>query len=202
MNPLGCILPMFIQFPIFMAVYNAISRLPYTKAIAGSSVYTYNWANELDGSLFGVNLFEDRNGGGTNQLIGVIVLVLLVVGTQVLSQLLSQYKQKKAQEKRQEDIPAYRRQAYNQTQNQTASTMKFMLWFMIFMMGSFVWTSKAGLGVYWFIGNIYSVVQMFVNNYLNDNQTISDYYENKNNFICLYLIIIILTFEGVIKIIV
>ena len=49
--------------------------------------------------------------------------------------------------------------------------MKYMLWFMIFMMGSFVWTSKAGLGVYWFIGNIYSVVQMFVNNYLNDRKT-------------------------------
>ena len=164
----GCLAP-FLQFPIFMAVYNAISRLPYTKAIEGSR-YTLNWANELNGSLFGVNLFEDRNGGGAYQLIGVIVLVLLVVGTQILSQFLSQRRQKLAQEKRQEDIPAYRRQSYNQTQNQTASTMKFMLWFMIFMMGSFVWTSKAGLGVYWFIGNIYSVVQMFVNNYLNDKK--------------------------------
>lgn len=164
----GCLAP-FLQFPIFMAVYNAISRLPYTKAIEGSR-YTLNWANELNGTLFGVNLFEDRNGGGTHQLIGVIVLVLLVVGTQILSQFLSQLRQKQAQEKRQEDIPAYRRQSYNQTQNQTQSTMKFMLWFMIFMMGSFVWTSKAGLGVYWFIGNIYSVVQMFVNNYLNDKK--------------------------------
>lgn len=164
----GCLAP-FLQFPIFMAVYNAISRLPYTKAIEGSR-YTLNWANELNGSLFGVNLFEDRNGGGSNQLIGVIVLVLLVVGTQILSQFLSQQRAKKAQEKRQEDIPAYRRQSYNQTQNQSQNTMKYMLWFMIFMMGSFVWTSKAGLGVYWFIGNIYSVVQMFVNNYLNDKK--------------------------------
>lgn len=164
----GCLAP-FLQFPIFMAVYNAISRLPYTKTIEGSR-YTLNWANELNGSLFGVNLFEDRNGGGSYQLIGVIILVLLVVGTQMLSQFLSQRRQKLAQEKRQEDIPAYRRQSYNQTQNQSANTMKFMLWFMIFMMGSFVWTSKAGLGVYWFIGNIYSVVQMFVNNYLNDKK--------------------------------
>ena len=164
----GCIAP-FLQFPIFMAVYRAISRLPYTKAIEGSR-YTLNWANELNGSLFGVNLFEDRNGGGSYQLIGVIVLVLLVVGTQMLSQFLTQRRQKLAQEKRQEDIPAYRRQSYNQTQNQTASTMKMMLWFMIFMMGSFVWTSKAGLGVYWFIGNIYSIVQMFVNNHMNDKK--------------------------------
>ena len=45
-----------------------------------------------------------------------------------------------------------------------------MLWFMIFMMGSFVWTSKAGLGVYWFIGNIYSMVQMIINNKNNNKK--------------------------------
>ena len=183
----GCLTP-FIQFPIFMAVYNAISRLPYTKAIAGSG-YTLNWANELNGNLFGVNLFEDRNGGGVNQLIGVIVLVLLVVGTQILSQQLTQLRQKKNQEKQQEDIPAYRRQSYNQTQNQTQSTMKFMLWFMIFMMGSFVWTSKAGLGVYWFIGNIYSMVQMIINNKtsakrlekMKSKQSVYTIYSNERN---------------------
>ena len=178
----GCLAP-FIQFPIFMAVYNAISRLPYTKAISGSN-YTLNWANELNGNLFGINLFEDRNGGGVNQLVGVIILVLLVVGTQVLSQQLTQLRQKKNQEKQQEDIPAYRRQSYNQTQNQTQSTMKFMLWFMIFMMGSFVWTSKAGLGVYWFIGNIYSMVQMIINN-KNNNKKLEKL-KNKDSVYTIY----------------
>ena len=42
--------------------------------------------------------------------------------------------------------------------------MKIMLWVMILMMGMFVWQSKAGLGVYWLIGNIYSMGQMFINN--------------------------------------
>ena len=59
--------------------------------------------------------------------------------------------------------------------------MKFMLWFMIFMMGSFVWTSKAGLGVYWFIGNIYSVVQMFVNNYISTHKKDKDKNKTKKN---------------------
>lgn len=160
----GCLAP-FLQFPIFMAIFRAISRLPYTKVIEGSTYYgNFNWANELKSSIFGVNLFDDRTGAASGQLIGVIILVVLVVGTQILSQQLTQIRQKKNQQKQQEDIPLYRRQAYNQTQNSAQGTMKFMLWFMIIMMGSFVWTSKAGLGVYWLIGNIYSMVQMFINN--------------------------------------
>ena len=35
---------------------------------------------------------------------------------------------------------------------------------MIFMMGMFVWQSAAGLGVYWCIGNIYSMGQTYINN--------------------------------------
>lgn len=31
------------------------------------------------------------------------------------------------------------------------------------MMGLFVFTSKAGLGVYWCIGNLYSMLQMEIN---------------------------------------
>lgn len=158
----GCFAPL-LQFPIFMAIYRAVSRLPYTRSIANSQ-YTLNWANELKSNIFGINLFEDRTGGGTNQLVGIIVLVLLVVGTQILSQFLTQLRQKKNQEKQQEDIPLYKRQSVNQTQNSTQSTMKFMLWFMIIMMGSFVWTSKAGLGIYWLIGNLYSMAQMVINN--------------------------------------
>lgn len=158
----GCLAP-FLQFPIFMAIYRAVSRLPYTKAIEGT-VYKLDWANNLKSTFFGVDLFEGRNGGGTGQLIGIIVLLVLVVGTQILSQVLTQLKQKKTQQKSQENIPEYRRQAYNQTKNATQSQMKIMLWVMILMMGMFVWQSKAGLGVYWLIGNIYSMGQMFINN--------------------------------------
>lgn len=157
----GCLLPI-LQLPIFMAVFRAISRLPYTKAIPGT-IYKLDWANSLNPNLFGINLFEGRNIGGIGQLIGVIVLALLVVGTQIVSQLLAQQRQKKQKEKAQEDIPAYRRQAYNQTQNQSQSSMKLMMWMMVVMMGFFVWSSKAGLGVYWLIGNVYSMAQTYIN---------------------------------------
>ena len=84
----GCLMP-FLQFPIFMAIYRAVSRIPYTVEYAGT-VYSNNWANELNPNCLGINLFEDRTTG-TGQMVGIIILMIIVVGTQFLSQWLSQH---------------------------------------------------------------------------------------------------------------
>lgn len=157
----GCLMPI-LQFPIFMAIYRAVSRIPYTVEYVGSS-FVNNWAAELNPNFLGLNMFEDRNAG-TGQFIGIIILVIIVVGTQFLSQWLSQRRQKKNQDKAQENIPEYRRKSYNQTQNSANSSMKMMLYTMMLMMGLFVFTSKAGLGIYWCIGNVYSIAQTEINN--------------------------------------
>jgi len=157
----GCIAPL-IQFPIFMAVYQAVSRLPYTVKY-DNSIYTLDWANELNHTILGVDLFQDKYGEASGQLIGTIVLVLLVVGTQFASQWLSKALQKKQSDKKQENIPAYRRQAYTQTQNEQQQQMQLMMYMMMGMMGLFVWTSKLGLGMYWLIGNLFSMGQQIIN---------------------------------------
>ena len=156
----GCLMP-FLQFPIFMAVYRAISRIPATIATPNTT-YTLNWGGELNGNIFNLNLFEDYTAG-TGQLIWIIILVVLVSATQLLSQILSELRQKKAKEKAQEDIPAYRRQAVKQQANDSQKTMKMVMYLMIFMMAVFVWTSKAALGLYWLIGNLYSLLQTYIN---------------------------------------
>ena len=156
----GCIMP-FLQFPIFMAIYRAVSRIPYTVAY-NNTIYQNDWANEVNPNLFGLNLFQDRTTS-TGQMIGVIILMIIVVGTQFLSQWLSERRQKKNQEDAQADIPEYRRKAYNQQKNSQQSQMKMMLYMMMLMMGLFVFTSKAGLGFYWCIGNVYSMIQGLIN---------------------------------------
>lgn len=182
----GCFLP-FLQFPIFMAVYGAVRRFPYTVATEGS-LFNLDWANTtifgktMKPSLFGIgfDLFEDYTSG-TGQLIGIIVLVLLVCGTQFLSQKLSEIRQKQNHQKSQEDIPAYRRQAYKQTNGQGQNTMKYVMYMMIFMMGTFVFTSKAGLGVYWLIGNAYSMLQTFLSNLMSQKKLAKLKEKAKNN---------------------
>ena len=148
----GCLLP-FLQFPIFMAVFRAIQRFPYTNGLAGS----FDWASKVNPNFLGIDLFRDRTAG-TTQLIGIIILCVLVVGTQILSQIISEKRMKKQQEKAQEDIPAYRRQAVAQG-NQMQSSMKMFMYMMIAMMAVFVFTSEAALGIYWLIGNLYAIAQ-------------------------------------------
>lgn len=156
----GCIMP-FLQFPIFMAIYRAISRIPATIATEGTE-FTLNWGGELKTNIFNLDLFQDYTAG-TAQLIWIIILVVLVAGTQLLSQILSERRQQKAKDKAQEDVPAYRRQAVKQQANDTQRTMKMVMYMMIFMMAVFVWTSKAALGLYWLIGNLYSLLQTHIN---------------------------------------
>lgn len=151
----GCLLP-FLQFPIFMAVYRAITRLPYTDGSSGSP----DWVSKINPNVFGLNLFEDRTAGQA-QLIGIIILCVLVVGTQLLSQYITTKRQKEQQKEAQADIPAYRRQAAAQT-NSMQSSMKIFMYMMTAMMAVFVFTSKAGLGVYWLIGNLYAIAQTFI----------------------------------------
>ena len=154
----GCLMPL-LQFPIFMGVYRAVSRMQYTD---GTIPGTNDWVSDLNTKLFGVDLFQPRGAFGTTQFWGIVVILLVVVGTQILTQVQANARQKKANAERQSNIPEYRRQAV--AQNDQAKTMKYMMYFMIFMMGMFVWQSAAGLGVYWCIGNIYSMGQTYINN--------------------------------------
>lgn len=153
----GC-LPMLLQLPIFIAVYNAVSRMRFTD---GTILNSPDWTSKLKTKVFGIDLFLTRGSIQTWQFWGIIILLVLVVGTQIFQQIMTQKIQKWTYAKSQDDIPAYKRQAYQQ--NQQGNSMKFMMYFMIAMMGLFVFQSAAALGVYWLIGNIFSIVQMFIN---------------------------------------
>ena len=95
-----------------------------------------------------------------------ILLAIIVGGTLWL---LNHFAQKK---------PSYMKNTYthnnNQQANQMNSTMKFMNYFMIFMMVTAA-LSNNGLALYWVFGNIYSIIQGFINRHLNEKK----YYKMK-----------------------
>ena len=162
---LGGCFSMLLQFPIFMAVYQAVSRMYLTD---GTILNSPNWVNKLNTKFLGLDLFLTRGEAWKGQFWGVMVILVLVVTSQFLQQYLSSLFQKKNYEKTQENIPAYKRQAMQQ--NQMNGSMKFMMYFMIVMMGMFVYQSAAGLGMYWLIGNIYSLTQMLLNHKFSDRK--------------------------------
>ncbi len=162
---LGGCFSMLLQFPVFMAVYQAVSRMYLTN---GTILNSPNWVDKLNTKFLGLDLFLTRGAAWQGQFWGVIIILVLVVGTQFLQQFLTTYFQKANYEKSQENIPAYKRQAMQQ--NQMNGSMKFMMYFMIVMMGMFVYQSAAGLGMYWLIGNIYSLTQMLLNHKFADRK--------------------------------
>ena len=162
----GCFAP-FIQMPIFMAMYNVVTRI----SIAGGAL------SLTDASLFGITgcLSVGVTGGNGNEGAAVgspafIVGIILAALVGVTMWLLNHFAQKK---------PSYQKNTYqhnsnNQQANQMASTMKFMNVFMIVMM-VMASLSNNGLALYWVFGNIYSIIQGFINRYLNEKK----YYKMK-----------------------
>ena len=153
----GC-LSMFFQLPVFLGVYHAVTRIQMND---GTILDSPNWIDGMNSNFLGIDLFLEKGEPWTWQFWGVMIILVLVVGTQILQQVFTTLSQKKTYEKSQENIPEYKRKAMQQ--NQTNGSMKFMMYFMIFMMGVFVFQSAAGLGLYWLIGNVYSLIQMFLN---------------------------------------
>ena len=123
---------------------------------------TGHWLRVFDTTSFlGINLLEGQSEAGWQKW-GVITLAALVGVTQIISLIITQRRQTKLKQEQQANVPAYRLQQQQSTQKQTETTMKIMMYVMTGMMVMFVLNSPAGLGLYWFVGNIYSTFQSFV----------------------------------------
>lgn len=175
MNPLGCMFTMFLQFPIFMGMYEAVRRINLysTSTVAGgtASIVTPGRFVLSNTKLFGV--FElgviDVNGSETaisfmNTAWSspdkwfALVVAILFAGITFLSQKLSS------------KTPSYvkkRPNAGTSQSDQMAKQMKFMNYFMIFMF--FVMSLQStSLAVYWLVGGVYQLLQSHIGRKMNE----------------------------------
>ena len=163
---LGCFAP-FLQMPIFMAMYSVVRRITVPGGMLSLE----------DSSFFGIENCLNLGIMGTEGAIAEkgsapfivgIILAIIVGGTMWL---LNYFSQKK---------PSYQKNTYTHNASgqadQMASTMKIMNYFMIFMMVMAA-LSNNGLALYWVFGNIYSIIQGFINRYLNEKK----YYKMKQS---------------------
>ena len=171
----GCLMP-FIQMPIFLAFFETLRRVPFTTTswlnsvdgfveVGGKTITPENIAMDFDflnTSLFGINLFEGMDNGGTWQKLGIWILAILVAGTQYLTQIISNRRQKKQKDEMNANVPTYRQPAKTEQQKSMESSMKIMLYVMPITMVIFIIQSPAALGWYWLVGNIYSALQSFI----------------------------------------
>ena len=163
---LGCFAP-FIQMPIFMAMYNVVTRISIE---GGALSLTDTSFFGIEGCLsVGITAREgvEAAASGSPAFIIGIVLSVLVGATMWLLNHLSQKK------------PSYQKNTHTHNTNnaqadQMAGTMKFMNYFMIVMMVVASLSSNA-LALYWVFGNIYSIIQGIINRRLNEKK----YYKMK-----------------------
>ena len=148
-NPLSSLLVMIVQFPVFICVWGALQGC----------------ASLSSDSLFGLHLSDNINTtllSGTNwtaaghfSAITALILFLLMAGAQVVAMLLPQWLQK---QKRKKVASLGKNPAQNDQQNKMKMftyVMAAMIIFMGFML-------PAAMGVYWFVGALFSIGQTLI----------------------------------------
>ena len=160
-NPLGCFGTMFLQFPIFMSMYEVVQRInkTATTVVENGITVTYQGAFalsntklfgffELDTSFFAATEIKDK--------IFAVVIALMFGGLQILQQKLSSRPTK------------YQRINPNDKKNQK-NQMKWVMIIMNVMFG-FMALSNTTLGIYWLIGAVYQIFQSEIGRIINNKK--------------------------------
>ena len=141
-NPLGCLGPMFIQFPIWIGLYQAILQtVPSNpESLVGLSRHLYEWLPQvhgvipIDSDFLWMDLaLPDPTPFVMPVLVGVSMWVMQKMTT----------------------MPT--------ADERPASTNRMMLWMMPAMFGFFTLNFPSGLALYWVVSNVVGVaIQGFV----------------------------------------
>ncbi len=160
-NPLGCVVPLLVQMPIWFALFRVLREpllfIPkeanlYSQLGDHSSVLFFNMDLQIPAST--ISTWIDRAP--------YIVLILLVVGTALIQQNQLTKKQGKSN---------------NQQQQQMQMIGKVMPIFF----GFISWTLPSGLVVYFLTGNIFRIGQQALIVKIEENQPDKNTKENEKN---------------------
>lgn len=148
-NPFITIIVMVVQFPVFICVWGALS---------GSSVLTH-------GTFLGLNLsmtikdalFTGANwsAAGGYAAVTALFLFLFMAAAQTVSMLLPQWIQKKKAKK-------VAKLGKNPAQKQQNNRMKWFTYIMLALIIFMGFSLVSAMGLYWFVGAIFSIVQTVV----------------------------------------
>ena len=153
-NPLATLLPMLIQFPVFICVWSALQGSAY---ISSDSFLNMHLSDPINTVLF--NGANWASGGAVTALI----LFLLMAAAQIVSTLLPQWIQKKKRKK-------VANLGKNPAQSQQQSQMKMFTYIMMAMIIFMGFTLVSAMVVYWFVGALFSIVQTLVVEKITSNR--------------------------------
>ena len=153
-NPLGALLVMIVQFPVFICVWGALQGC---ASLSSDSIFNLHLSDSINGVLF--NSANWANGSAETAL----VLFLLMSGAQVVSMLLPQWIQK-AKRKKVASL------GKNPAQNEQQNKMKMFTYIMMAMIIFMGFTLPSAMGVYWFVGALFSICQTLIIEKINSSR--------------------------------
>ena len=168
-NPLGCLGTMFLQFPIFMSMYEVVKRINATSTVLvdGAEVVTYGVLalEKTTINIFGLALelntgFMEASASVADKIFAA-VLAAGFVGVNILSQKLAQRP------------PKYQKQRPNQVETEQQRMQKQQMKMMTIMMNvmfGFMSLQSTSLALYWLIGGVYQIGQSQIGRIINEKQ--------------------------------
>ena len=154
-NPLGSLLVMVVQFPVFICVWGALQGC---ASLSSDSLFNLHLSDSINGVLF--NGANWSNGSAPTAL----VLFLLMAGAQVVSMLLPQWLQKMKAKK----VASLGK---NPSQKEQQNKMKMFTYIMMAMIIFMGFTLPSAMGVYWFVGALYSIGQTLIIDKINSRKS-------------------------------
>ena len=145
-NPLSTLLVMIVQFPVFICVWGALQG---SASLSTGSIFNLHLSDSINTVLF------NAANWGNGSAVAALILFLLMAAAQVVSMLLPQFIQKAKRKN-------IAKLGKNPAQNQQANNMKMFTYIMMAMIIFMGFTLPSAMGVYWFVGALFSIVQTLI----------------------------------------
>lgn len=146
-HPFLSLLVLIVQFPLFICVWNAMTG---SASLSSDSVWGLYLSETIWNTLKAVKGWPNIPGWWT-----ALVLILLMSAGQIFSMLLPQWLQKK----RTKNIVKTTVSKTQKSTDQQTKIFSYVMTGMVIIMG---FTLPSAMGVYWFAGAIFSIIQSLI----------------------------------------
>lgn len=153
-NPLSSILVMIVQFPIFICVWGAMQGSAY---LSSGEFLHLRFSDSISSALF------NASNWATGTAETALGLFLLMSAAQTVAMLLPQWIQKRKAKN-------VAKLGNNPAQKQNNNRMKWFTYIMLAMIIFMGFSLASGMGIYWFFGAIFSIVQTLIMQVINDKK--------------------------------
>ena len=147
-NPLSQLLVLVVQFPIFIGVWGAMTG---SSVLSTGKFLSLNLSTSIWNALKNVKTLPSNAGGWWTALVLFILMAVAQFLAMKLPQWIAKAKAKKVA-----------RLGVNPAQKQQNRTMNIVSYAMLIMIVIMGFTLPAAMGVYWFVGALFSLAQSLI----------------------------------------